>query len=302
MAYTITQLRSFLAVVHGGSITSAADALVVTQPSVSAALAALNREVGVELFERHGRGVRLSAAGEAFAPYAADVIGLLETGRSAAHEAAAGAARTLRLAAVTTAAESFVLPLMQAFAGEHPEFDLILDVGNRGDVIDAVLSHRADVAIGGHPPENERVTAVPLMDNKIMLVAPADDPLAGGAPVEPETLRGRTWLLREEGSGTRALNERFLETTGLHPQTLTLGSNGAIKQAVRAGLGVSLISQAAVQMELDSGLLAAITLTHPPAARRWWALRSAVGPVRQPVADFMAFAVTVDGADEKLSL
>ncbi|MDQ3630459.1 MAG: LysR family transcriptional regulator [Actinomycetota bacterium] len=296
MAYTITQLRSFLAVVRGGSITSAADALVVTQPSVSAALAALNREVGIELFERHGRGVRLSAAGEAFAPYAADVIGLLETGRTAAHEAAAGAVRTLRLTAVTTAAESFVLPLMQAFASEHPELELILDVGNRGAVLDAVLSHRADVAIAGQPPENERVAAVPLMDNEIILVVAAGDPLAGGAPVEPHALRGRTWLLREEASGTRALNERFLDTAGLHPQTLTLGSNGAIKQAVRAGLGVSLISRAAVEMELASGLLAAIALTDPPAARRWWALRSAVGPVRQPVADFMAFAVTVGAA------
>jgi DNA-binding transcriptional LysR family regulator len=298
LAYTITQLRSFLAVVRGGSITSAADALVVTQPSVSAALAALNREVGVELFERHGRGVRLSAAGEAFAPYAADVIGLLETGRTAAHEAAAGAARTLRLAAVTTAAESFVLPLMQTFAGEHPELELILDVGNRGAVLDAVLSHRADVAIAGQPPENERVAAVPLMDNEIILVTTAEDGLAGGAPVSPEQLRERTWLLREEASGTRALNERFLDAVGLHPRTLTLGSNGAIKQAVRAGLGISLISRAAVEMELASGLLAAIMLTQPPAARRWWALRSAVGPVRQPVADFMAFAVTVDGAAE----
>lgn len=296
MAYTITQLKSFLAVVRGGSITSAADALVVTQPSVSAALAALNREVGVELFERHGRGVRLSPAGEAFAPYAADVIGLLEKGGTAAHEAASGAAQTLRLTAVTTAAESFVLPLMQAFATEHPDIELILDVGNRGAVLDAVLSHRADVAIAGQPPENERVAAVPLMDNEIVLVAPADDRLAGGAPVEAEALRERTWLLREESSGTRALNERFLDAAGLNPQTLTLGSNGAIKQAVRAGLGVSLISRAAVEMELASGLLAAITLSHPPAARRWWALRSAVGPVRPPVADFMAFAVTVGGA------
>jgi len=296
VAYTITQLRSFLAVVRGGSITAAADALVVTQPSVSAALAALNREVGVELFERHGRGVRLSAAGEAFAPYAADVIGLLEKGGIAAHEAAAGAARTLRLTAVTTAAESFVLPLMQSFAAEHPDIELILDVGNRGAVLDAVLSHRADVAIAGQPPENERVAAVPLMDNEIVLVAPPDDHLAGGAPVEPHALRERTWLLREESSGTRALNERFLDTAGLYPQTLTLGSNGAIKQAVRAGLGVSLISRAAVEMELAAGLLAAIELSHPPAARRWWALRSAVGPIRPPVAQFMAFAVAVGGA------
>src|SRR5690242_16236743 len=99
MAITVTQLRAFLAVVRGGSVTAAADELIVTQPSVSAALAALSREVGCELFERSGRGVRLTAAGSAFAPYAADVLGLLETGRRSAHEAAALATRTLRIAA-----------------------------------------------------------------------------------------------------------------------------------------------------------------------------------------------------------
>lgn len=293
MAITLTQLTSFLAVVRGGSITAAADELVVTQPSVSAALAALNRELGAELFVRQGRGVRLSAAGEAFAPYAADVIGLLDEGRMAAHEAAAGARRRLRLTAVTTAAESFVPPLMQAFASAHPDVELVLEVANRDAVLDAVLGHRADVAIGGQPPSDDRVEAVALIYNEFVLVTAADDALSGAEQVEAAELGERTWLLREPGSGTRTLNERFLAAGGLTPRTLTLGSNGAIKQAARAGLGVSLISRAAVEAELSSGLLAAITLARPPAERRWWAMRSAAGPVRPVVADFMAFAATV---------
>ncbi|HVQ22886.1 MAG TPA: LysR family transcriptional regulator, partial [Candidatus Saccharimonadia bacterium] len=96
MSVTLTQLRSFLAVVRSGSVTAAADELVVTQPSVSAAITALAREVGTPLLERDGRGVRPTAAGEAFAPYAADVIGLLDTGRQAALEGAAATARVLR--------------------------------------------------------------------------------------------------------------------------------------------------------------------------------------------------------------
>src|ERR1700716_507377 len=98
MAITLTQLTAFLAVVRGGSVTAAADELVVTQPSVSSAVAALARELGCELFERAGRGIRLTEAGTAFAPYAADVIGLLERGRQAAREAADVAARRLRIA------------------------------------------------------------------------------------------------------------------------------------------------------------------------------------------------------------
>src|ERR1700688_4542886 len=100
MAITLTQLTAFLAVIRGGSVTAAADELLVTQPSVSSAIAALGRELGCELFERAGRGIRLTEAGEAFAPLAADVIGLLEQGRQASHEAAAVAGRRLRIAAV----------------------------------------------------------------------------------------------------------------------------------------------------------------------------------------------------------
>lgn len=290
MAITLTQLTSFLAVVRGGSITAAADALVVTQPSVSAALAALNREVGEDLLERSGRSVRLSAAGEAFAPYAADVIGLLAEGRDAAREAAAGAEGRLRIIAVTTAAESFVPPLMKAFAERCRELELVLDVGNSTAVLEAVLDHRADVAITGQPPPEGRLKAVPLMDNEIVLVTAPDDPLADSEPMSAQQLGDRTWLLREETSGTRALNERFIAAAGLEPRTLTLGSNGAIKQAARAGLGVSLISRATVQVELESGWLGMIPLIQPPATRRWWVLRSAVGPIRPAVVEFMAFA------------
>ena len=291
VAITLTQLTSFLAVVRGGSITVAADALFVTQPSVSAALAALNREVGVDLLERAGRSVRLSPAGTAFAPYAADVIGLLEKGREAAQQAADAGEGRLRIAAVTTAAESFVPPLMKAFGTRRPGLELMLDVGNRAAVLDAVLDHRADVGISGHPPTDERLEALPLSENEIVLIAAPDDPLVGTKPAAAaELLEGRTWLLREQASGTRALNERFLAAAGIEPRTLTLGSNGAIKQAARAGLGVSLISRASVEAELMSGWLGLIPLARPVATRRWWVLRSAIGPLRPTVSEFMDFA------------
>jgi LysR family transcriptional regulator, low CO2-responsive transcriptional regulator len=288
MAITVTQLSAFLAVIRGGSVTAAADTLLVTQPSVSAAVAALGRELGCELFEREGRGIRPTEAGAAFAPYAADVLGLLEQGRQAAQEASATVARRLRIAAVTTAAESFVPLLMRAFSREHPDIELVLDVGNRGAVLDGVRDHTADVAITGRPPVHERFQATPLMDNEIVCIAAADDPLAR-APVGADALRERTWLLREPGSGTRALNEQFLADRGISPATLTLGSNGAIKQAARAGLGVSLMSRAAVDVELASGLLVAIALEDAPPARPWFVLRSAVGPLRPSVRAFLAF-------------
>lgn len=289
MPITVTQLTAFLAVIRGGSVTAAADELVVTQPSVSSAVAALGRELGCDLFERAGRGIRLTEAGSAFAAYATSIIGLLEDGRQAAREAADVAARRLRIAAVTTAAESFVPPIMQAFAVLHPDIELTLDVGNRGEVLERVRGHAVDVAISGNPPADDGLAAEPLTENEIACITAGDDPVARQGRLDASRLERRTWLLREPGSGTRTLNEQFLTNRGLRPKTLTLGSNGAIKQAARAGLGISLVSRATVEAELVSGLVAEIRLKDPPAMRRWFVLRSAVGPARPTVDAFVSF-------------
>jgi DNA-binding transcriptional LysR family regulator len=289
MAITVTQLKAFLAVIRGGSVTAAADALIVTQPSVSSAIASLSRELGCELFERDGRGIRLTAAGSAFAPYASDVLGLIDQGGSAAREAAAGALRRLTLAAVTSAAESFVPPLMSAFSRAEPAVELILVVGNRRDVFERVLSHAADIAFSGQPPEDDRLVAEPLLENRIVCITAADDPRVGAGALAAADLAESPWLLREEGSGTRVMTEQFLHARGLTPRTLTLGSNGAIKQAARAGLGVALLSQATAAGELAAGSLGEITLSDGPALRSWFLVRSAIGPVRPVVAAFERF-------------
>jgi LysR family transcriptional regulator, low CO2-responsive transcriptional regulator len=275
--------------VHGGSVTAAAQELVVTQPSVSAAVTALSREVGVKLVERDGRGIRATPAGLAYAAYAVDVLGLLDDGRRAAHEAAAGGPETLSIAAVTTAAESFVPPLLQAFAAAHPHVSLALEVGNREQVLELVVEHRADVAIAGRPPPGARVEARPIGVNELVLITRPDDPRAGESPVAPVELADDRWLLREPGSGTRLANEEFLAEAGLGGKTMTLGSNGAIKQAARAGLGVSLVSRASVAAELASGLLGTIAVSPEPTTRDWFALRAGSGPVRPLAAAFFDF-------------
>jgi LysR family transcriptional regulator, low CO2-responsive transcriptional regulator len=290
MAITITQLRSFLAVVRTGSVTAAADELIVTQPSISAAVAALSRELGAPLTERVGRRVHPSPAGEAFVPYAADVIGLLDQGRRAAREAAERADLELRIAAVNTAGEYIVPPLMEAFAAEHPEIRLNVDVGNRERVFDRVRTHQADVAIGGRPPSGGGVAGSRFLDNPSVVITRSGDPLAARSSVPVAELAQRAWLVREEGSGTRMMTEEFLAGQGLEPEILTLGSNGAIKEGVRAGLGIALQSRLATARELEFGLLEEIhvrgsVLPH----RHWYVLRPEHGPTRPPVAKFIEF-------------
>jgi DNA-binding transcriptional LysR family regulator len=294
MAITLTQLRSFLAVVHEGSTAAAADRLFVTQPSISAAVSALSEELGVKLTERVGRGVRPSPAGVAFTPFAADVIGLLDQGRRAAMEAAGQASRELRIAAVTTAAEYLVPTLMQAFGLLYPEIVLALDVGNRDRVLRQLLEHEADIAIGGRPPGGDHVTGQTFMRNEICLIARPDHPLTDGRVADLDELGASTWLLREEGSGTRAMTEHYLEAHGLRPRVLTMGSNGAIKHAARAGLGIALQSRLAIELELEAGVLRTIDVAAPLPHRDWYVLCSAIGPRRSQVEEFMAFVAGGD--------
>ncbi len=294
MAITLTQLRSFLAVVRSGSVTSAAEELVVTQPSISAAVRALTRELGTSLLERDGRGVRPTAAGRAFAPYATDIIGLLERGRRAAIEASGQAESGLRIAAVTTAAESFVPLLLKRYASRNPDVDLTLAVGNRDRVLELLLRREADIGFVGRPPSGGRagrIKSQAVRPNELVLAGAPDEPLTKKPSVTAAELNGSRWLLREQGSGTRTANEDYIAANGLTVRTLTLGSNGAIKQAVRSGLGISFLARDSVAGELESGALAVIPLTNVPPGRPWHVMRSAVGPSPATVGDFFDFAV-----------
>jgi DNA-binding transcriptional LysR family regulator len=287
LAITLTQLSAFVCVVRHGSVTAAADELFVTQPSVSAAVAALEREVGAKLLERDGRGLRPTVAGAAFAPYASHVLGLLEQGSLAAREAAGGRA-TLRISAVTSAGDHLVPPLIRAFRDAHPELDISLHIGNRSEVFSGLLDHQADVAITGRVPDDDRLVGEAFAVNEIVLVTAPDDPLAKRRWVAVEELAGRPWLLREPGSGSRAMAEEWLSQRGLVPAVLTLGSNTAVREAARSGLGVGLVSRTVAALELRMGLLGTISPRGGLPQRQWFVVRT-TGPARPAADAFIAF-------------
>jgi DNA-binding transcriptional LysR family regulator len=289
VAVTLTQLSAFLTVVRRGSVTAAAEELFVTQPSVSAAVAALEREVGAKLLERDGRGLRPTEAGAAFAPYAAHVLGLLEQGSRAAREAGEGKRAMLRISAVTAAGDHVVPPLIRAFRDAHPELDLVLHIGNRREVFAGLLDHEADVAITGRVPDDDRLVGEAFGVNEIVLVTTPDDPLAKRSRVAVEELAGRTWLLREPGSGSRAMADEWLSQRGLAPATLTLGSNTAVREAARAGLGIGLVSRTSAALELRVGLLGTIRPRGGLPQRSLFVVRSTVGPPRPAADAFVAF-------------
>lgn len=253
---TLSQLRTFVAVADTGSVRAAAERLVVTRPTVSAALSALQDSLGIQLVERAGRGLRLTHAGEVYAGYARRVLGLLEEAAAATSEPQRS---RLRLAAVTTAGEHVLPQVLASFLRRWPSIELELDVGTRERVEELLVAHEADLAVTGRPPSGLVTRAV--RPNELVVV--------GAERIDPTTA---PWLMREPGSGTRATTEALLGELGLDPPLLTLGSNGAVVAGAAAGLGVTLVSRDAVARELDSDELVVLALEGTPLSRPWHAV------------------------------
>jgi DNA-binding transcriptional LysR family regulator len=271
-------------------VRAAAAALVVTEPSVSAAVASLEREIGAALVERSGRGLRITPAGEELARFAGEALGLIRQGVDAARGAARPGTGRLRLAAVTTAGEYIVPVVLRAFRLLYPDVEPFLEVGNRALVLSRVASRDADLGIGGRPPPGRDVAGVSFLPNELILVAHPHHPLARRRRVETAELSDETWLLREPGSGTRATTEEFLASMGITPRSvLTIGSNGAVKQAAAVGLGVTLISAHAVQAELESRSLSRLRGRGLPLQREWYALHPERGPLPDAARLFVDF-------------
>jgi DNA-binding transcriptional LysR family regulator len=139
-------------------------------------------------------------------------------------------------------------------------------------VIERLLDRRADLGIGGRPPEDGRIQGAPFLRNTLVIVGSPDHERNVRGPVAPGQLQD-VWLLREPGSGTAATTEEFLADHGIKPRAiLRLGSNGAVKQAASMGMGITLISAHAVSLELSAGTLTRLRVRGTPIERRWFAL------------------------------
>jgi LysR family transcriptional regulator, low CO2-responsive transcriptional regulator len=292
---TLNQLRTFLAVAENGSVRAAAEELVVTQAAVSASVAALQKSLGVALITPDGRGLRLTEAGTAYARYARRILGLLdEAGRSAA--AAADPERgELRIAAVTTAAEQIVPPILGGFRRRHPQTGVRLEAGNRDHVRSLLDHHQVDLVLGGRPEPGWDVTVHAVRAHELVVVAaPELAAAAEGAGALLPWLARQTWLLREPGSGTRASTDALLADLDISPLTLMVASNVAIRESAQVGLGVTLLSRDAVAAELAAGKLAELPVPGTPLHRDWY-LMAHPGRLPPAAARLVAHALRAGG-------
>ncbi len=280
------QLRAFLAVARTGSVQRAADDLMISQPAVSAALSGLQKALGVPVVERDGRGTRLTAAGERLAGYGRRIFALMDEAQSESRAAAVPGAGRVRLAAVTTAAEQLLPTLLSEFRAAAAEIDVVVDVANKGLVFDRLRHWEVDLVLAGRPPQDGLFRTAAVRSNAVVVIGPPERAFAAA------DLARVTWLLREPGSGTRETTRTLLDELGIDPPAVTIGSNGAIRECVRAGLGVSVLSRDAVARELSEGTLAEIATPYTPLVRDWHLVTSTERELPPGARRFVDYAIS----------
>src|SRR5215207_7607473 len=264
-----TRLRLLVEVGHRGSISGGAEACRMGQPSATKHLQTLEAALGAKLVERHGRTSRLTEAGEVVAAHALRVLDTLE-GMQEELRALRGAERgTLALAASTTPG-SYVLPsILRCFAERHPRVDVDVVIGSSSWVAERVARREVQLGLAGELELPDGVIAEPFLDDEIVGIAAPGELRLRGSRAPLSRLADRTLLVREHGSSTRAVSERYLARAGYHPaKRWELDSNEAIKRSVAAGLGIGFVSRLVVEEELDRGDLVSFQLEDAEPMRR----------------------------------
>lgn len=267
---TFRQLQVFAEVARLGSMSRAAASLHLTPPAVSMQIKEVESQVGLPLFDRQGRQVSLSTAGEYFLVHARKLLANLK-------EADDAMARFKRLEhglltiGIVSTAKYFVPHLLARFHEEHAGIDVKLRVvGNREQLVALMRAAEVDLAVMGRPPKELATRAEAFAAHPMVFVASPQHPLVGVGHAPPTVLQGQTMIVREQGSGTRAAMEAFLAAHRVEPHiAMEMSSNETIKQAVIAGMGLSFLSLHTIGLELRSGLLRLLDIDGTPLMRTW---------------------------------
>jgi DNA-binding transcriptional LysR family regulator len=246
MNFTFRQLRLFLALAETGSVSAAAKAMHVTQPTASMQLKEISASVGLPLYEVIGKKVFLTDVGKSLAVTAREITQSLASFEQLTYATKGIAKGHLRIAVVSTA-KYFMPRLIGSFCKRHPLVDVSLEILNRDGVLGRLRQNTDDLYIMSMPPDDVVLMDEVLMPNPIVVIAASTDPLIKQRNVTLSDLKSRRFILRESGSGTRMTADQYFRMKKFHPDIrLELGSNEAVKESVAGGLGIGVISQYAL--------------------------------------------------------
>ncbi len=260
----LPHLATFVRAAERGSFTAAAADAGVTQAAVSQRIAILERELRVSLFDRGAGKIALTEAGQRLYEYARRILGLHEQARrdiAGRHPPVSG---DLSIAASSVPGECFLPAVLAAFQARYPHVRVRATVSDSGAVIEEIERGRASLGLIGQKTDKPTLEARPIGKDVLVLIVPPGHPWARRRLISLEALAGGPLIIREPGSGSRCTLEKGLERAGASLAdlnvTLELGSNAAIRDAVRRGLGVAFLSRPAVERELNARELRAVAV------------------------------------------
>jgi DNA-binding transcriptional LysR family regulator len=266
---TLRQLQVFESVARNLSHSRAAAELFLSQPAVSMQIKQAENAIGLPLFDQVGKKLYLTEAGRELLHYARSMLQLMQEMESVFSEMKGLEHGQLNISVVSTA-NYFMPQLLAKFIQLHPKINVSLSVANRDAVIKQLSDNVADLAIMGQPPEGADMVSQPFMQNPLVVIAAPDHPLANQKKIQPRQLANETFLLRETGSGTRGVVERFFTSHKLSlPAHMEMEPNEAIKQSVLARIGIGIISRHGIELELETKRLCILDVVGFPIVRDW---------------------------------
>ncbi|MBN8886760.1 MAG: LysR family transcriptional regulator [Rudaea sp.] len=271
---SLRQLEVFAAVAGEGSVRAAAGKLHLSQPALSMALAELEAQLGVTLFDRQRGRLYLSERGREALPLAQEILERTVELKRSAQGRSDVLDGELRLGASNTIGNYLVGDLLGAFAAAHPQVSIRLAVGNTDAIVKGVLDHALDLGCVEGAVVHADIEVRPWRDDELVICARPDHALARRKRLAARDFAGARWILREDGSGTRAMTERILASLPPGQTVLELGQSEAIKQAVIAGLGIAVLPAIAVGDAVKAQRLVALPTPFLDLRRRLsWILR-----------------------------
>lgn len=266
---SLRQLQIFESIVRTGSFTNAAQELHLTQPTVSMQIKKLEDSVGLPLFEHVGKKTFLTAAGKIIEEHTRIVLDSMSNLDMEIADLKGMKTGLLKLAVVTTA-KYFAPRALGQFCEKYPGVDVALKVTNRERLIERMAQNLDDLYIMGRPPQSNEVVFEPYMPNPLVVIASRDHPLANKKHISPKELANHWFIMREAGSGTRMATESFFAERNVPLKIrMEMGSNEAIKHAIDAGLGISVLSRHTLALGGEDGRLVVLDVDGFPLSWQW---------------------------------
>ncbi|PCI54445.1 MAG: LysR family transcriptional regulator [Alphaproteobacteria bacterium] len=272
MKPTLRQLQLLIAVAEHETFSEAANTMCLTPSALSIQISQLEESMEIALFERIGRRKFLTPAGDELLSSCKIIFDELQKVNLRLTRLKCGMSGELKISAVTSA-KFFVPHLLGAFHKIYPEVRFKLTIANRLRILERIEDQVDDLTIMAHTPKNTRVVALPILRNSLVLVSSPTHRLAKRTKIHLSDLNDEDFLLREDGSGTRITTEKLFSDHNISVNIIMeLGSSEAIKQAILAELGISLIPKHAVWLELRTGFLVELNIKELPEPRPWYSV------------------------------